>query len=78
MTKRKGSDAEAAGESAVPAAVEAAASEAVPYSKEQLLQSSQYAQLDKDVLTALLEDEGLYTKEEAQAVIDQFMKRAVL
>ncbi|WP_159886191.1 hypothetical protein [Paenibacillus puerhi] len=80
MTKRKNSDAEttAAGEAERAAAHRVPVSAAVRYSKGQLLDSRQYSRLDKDVLTALLEEEGLYTQEDARALIEQFMKRAVL
>ncbi|SDD75370.1 hypothetical protein SAMN02799630_03938 [Paenibacillus sp. UNCCL117] len=80
MTKRKTAEAEglAVREPEAAAAQEAPGRAEARYSKEQLLESRQYSQLEKDVLTALLEDEGLYTQEDAKALIEQFMKRAVL
>jgi hypothetical protein len=45
------------------------------YTKEQFLGSAKYTYQDKDVLSALLEPEKLYTSAEAQQVIDDFKNK---
>ncbi|MEK4479560.1 hypothetical protein MKZ23_09020 [Paenibacillus sp. FSL R5-0876] len=45
------------------------------FTKEQFLASAKYSYQDKDVLSALLEPEKLYTAFEAQQVIDDFKNK---
>jgi hypothetical protein len=45
------------------------------YTKEQFLSSAKYSYQDKDVLSALLEPEKLYTAAEAQQVIEEFKNK---
>jgi hypothetical protein len=45
------------------------------YTKEQFLNSTKYSYQDKDVLSALLEPEKLYTAAEAQQVIEEFKNK---
>ncbi|MNI11239.1 hypothetical protein D3C73_643770 [compost metagenome] len=49
----------------------------VTFSKQQFLESSQFAPLEKDVLSALLEDSEMYTNEQVKQIIDNFSKRTV-
>ncbi|MEK4193280.1 hypothetical protein [Paenibacillus sp. FSL L8-0323] len=47
------------------------------YTREQFLNSAKYSYQDKDVLSALLEPEKLYTASEAQQVIEDFKNKEV-
>lgn len=47
------------------------------FSKAQLLQSKKYAQ-QKDVLNALLASDHVYTLQEVESVIDNFLKGKVI
>lgn len=49
--------------------------QAVEYTKEQLLKSEAY-QNRRDLVNALLNDNKTYTKEQVNALMDDFMKRA--
>lgn len=49
--------------------------QAVAYTKEQLLKSEAY-QNRRDLVNALLDDNKKYTKEQVNALMDDFMKRA--
>ncbi len=48
----------------------------VEFSKEQLVNSERYKQY-KDVITALLEDDKRYTIKQADAIINDYLKRSV-
>lgn len=47
------------------------------FSKAQFLTSDQFTPIQKDVLHALLADDGTYTLEQARRRIDDFAKRTV-
>ena len=49
--------------------------QAVAYTKEQLLKCEAY-QNRRDLVNALLDDSKTYTKEQVNALMDDFMKRA--
>jgi hypothetical protein len=47
------------------------------FTKEQLLASSQFEPLQKDVLNALLADEEVYTLEQVKEKVEEFTKKVV-
>ncbi|MFD0959805.1 hypothetical protein [Paenibacillus chungangensis] len=51
---------------------------AVRYQKTRLLKSECWKAEEKRLLTALLEDEAMYTHEEARVVVHTFLKRRVV
>ena len=53
------------------------AATAVTFSKQQFLDASQFAPLEKDVLSALLQDGEMYTNEQVIQIITNFSKRTV-
>lgn len=53
-----------------------APSEGVQFTKRQLISSAKYAKR-RDLLAALLADDGVYTTSEVDALIVKFMKGAV-
>lgn len=48
----------------------------IGYSKEQILKSKRYANR-KDILTVVLEEDKIYSYEEIEKEIDNFMKKEV-
>ncbi len=49
--------------------------QAVVYRKEQFLKAEQFTRLEKDVLTGLLQADEMYTIEQAQQLLSQFMNK---
>jgi hypothetical protein len=49
--------------------------QAVTYRKEQFLTADRFTRLEKDVLAGLLEQDNMYTMEQAQHLLDQFMNK---
>lgn len=47
------------------------------YPKQQIVKSSKYSLIEKDVLNALLEEDKKYTLEEVAKVLDNFAKKKV-
>lgn len=47
---------------------------AIGYTKDQFLSSKRWSGTDKDILSALLDDDKTYAPEDAQRIIDQFKK----
>lgn len=47
------------------------------YTKQQIIKSSKYSLIEKDVLNALLEEDGKYTLDEVAKVLDNFAKKKV-
>lgn len=45
------------------------------FSKQQFLKSSKFTPIHKDVLSALLKDGEKYTMDEAEKMINQFLKK---
>ncbi|WP_200897654.1 hypothetical protein [Paenibacillus wulumuqiensis] len=45
------------------------------YRKEQFMQSTKFTQLEKDVLSGLLEEDKPYTIEQATSLLHQFMNK---
>lgn len=52
------------------------APQAAGYTKDQIVQSSMFAQ-HRDVVSAFLEDDKTYTLQEVDKVIDDFLKKEV-
>jgi hypothetical protein len=48
------------------------------FTREQFLASAKYSHQDKDVLTALLDPDALYTAAEAQQVIEEFKNKEAI
>ncbi|MFD1885894.1 hypothetical protein [Paenibacillus wenxiniae] len=49
--------------------------QAVAYRKEQFLTADRFTRLEKDVLAGLLQSDNMYTMEQAQHLLDQFMNK---
>lgn len=50
----------------------------VAFSKEQFLGSKQFKGVERDILSVVLQNNELYTFEEANAAIQTYLKRSVL
>lgn len=48
------------------------------YSKQQLIRSAQFKLGEKDVLNAMLEEDGSYTLVEAKEVLELFLNKEVI
>ncbi len=53
-------------------------SEEVAYTKKQIVQSARFTPMQRDVLTALLDDEATYTVAEANQILKQFTTKEVV
>ncbi|MBP1906807.1 hypothetical protein J2Z32_003471 [Paenibacillus turicensis] len=57
-------------------AKEKEATQAVGYTKDQIVQSSRFAQ-HRDIVSAFLEDEKKYTLQQVETVINDFLQKEV-
>ena len=51
--------------------------DAPKFTKQQFLESNRYTQVEKDIMTALLDDKLTYSLEEVNQILDGFRKKEV-
>lgn len=52
--------------------------DAPKFTKQQIVGSKRYTQVEKDILTALLDDKLPYTLDDANAILEGFLKKEVV
>lgn len=59
------------------AATTGATKTAAQYTKQQIVTSSRFTPVERDILSVLLKDDETYTIEQARAVLEEFLRKEV-